>query len=102
MLETFAEIAVILGVAAGIVAAIVRLRRQWKASSTWELVPHLLYRHFYPLGVPDLTIRQRTYSERIRPDLQIALDSVVAELLQVERFCGVTQAYEGHSAPELS
>ncbi len=59
----------------------------------------LARRHFGPVQIEALTILERTFPQRIRPDLQLALDEVVRDF-QIQHFCGVQAQY--HEPASLS
>lgn len=63
---------------------------------TTPAAPQSIYeiaqQHFGKSQMPSLTILERTFPLRIRPDLQRALDEVIREY-QVRHFCGVQSTY---------
>ena len=67
------------------------------------LVSQLLEKHFAPTPLDNIIITERRFPERVRADLQEAIDSLVAEQSQLLHFCGVRKQHrhEGVNFSEL-
>lgn len=67
------------------------------------LVSQLLEKHFAPTPLDNIIITERRFPERVRADLQKAIDSLVAEQSQLLHFCGVRKqhCHEGVNFSEL-
>lgn len=68
-----------------------------------KLVFQLLEKHFAPTPLDDLVITERRFPNRVRADLQRAIDLLVTEQSQLLHFCGVRKQnhYEGVNFSEL-
>ncbi|HAW30988.1 MAG TPA: cell division protein FtsH [Planctomycetaceae bacterium] len=79
----------ILGV--GITFPVLKAFRR-KTSHQDSVVP-LLKKHYHPLSTSDITLTGRTFPQRVRADLQMAIDQLFAEGITVRHFCGVRGEY---------
>ena len=55
----------------------------------------MLEHHFQPVPLGNLTITERRFPERVREDLQRAIDAII-EPMTVHRFCGVRKQHSYH------
>lgn len=68
-------------------------------SSPTQSAYDVALKHFGRTQIAGLTILERTFPVRIRPDLQLAIDAVLREF-QIQHFCGVQAQY--HEPASLS
>jgi len=64
-------------------------------------VASLLYEHFHPVQVADITISERSFPFRMRADLQRTIDKYFGDGITVKHFFGVRSEYS-NSGPTMS
>jgi hypothetical protein len=89
-------LACVLSVLAGAGAGIwgtYRWGRRQRLADGRKPVRRLLERHFRPTPLDDLTVSERRFPFRVRPDLQRAIDRLFAAEVTIAHFCGVRKEH---------